>query len=199
MEIRERFGKTRILKIPYELSVEEVERLLEINVQIDKLAEQKIDDEDFNAQTESLKTFWSFLFAQCTIIFRHYQPEVTEEYLRKHLSDTVALEITGFFENNRTYKTQKTRFTAEAKKKSNLSAEEQLKSIRRTVVFMVRNGFSLYDLKKLYIDEFFNYYYELVYSLEQSKELPEGSYDKAQGIDRSGQKMDDFFGSLKIT
>lgn len=177
--------------------MEEVERLLELNVKIERLSRHKVDDEDYNAQTASLHEFWDYLFAQCTVIFRHYHPEVTQEYLRKHLSDTVALEITGFFENNRAYQAQQS--AGVAKKKSKVSAEEQLKSIRRTIVFMVRNGFSILELKKLYIDEFFNYYYELVHSLESSKELPEGSYDKAQGIDRSSEKMDSFFGSLNTS
>ena len=63
---------------------------------------------------------------------------------------------------------------------------------------MIKNGFDLLDIKKLYIDEFFNYYYELVYSLEQSKQLPEGSYDRVQGIDRSSEKLDSFFGNLDV-
>lgn len=193
VEIRERWGKTVVYKIPYELTVEEVERLLEINVQIEKLSVGTVDELDFTLQAKKIKEFWDYLFSQCTVIFRHYHPEVTEEYLRKHLSDNTALEITGFFENNRYYKAQQ---DARASKKK-VKADEQLRSMRRTIVFMVRQGFSLYELKKLYVDEFFYYYYELVHSLELAKELPDGSYDKARGIDRSSEKLDNFFGQLK--
>lgn len=43
---------------------------------------------------------------------------------------------------------------------------------------MVMSGFSLFDLRKLYFDELFEYHGELVYILEQKKDLPEGTYDK---------------------
>lgn len=46
------------------------------------------------------------------------------------------------------------------------------------LTFMVTCGFSLFDLRKLYLDELFEYNAELVYILEQKKELPEGTYDK---------------------
>jgi hypothetical protein len=43
---------------------------------------------------------------------------------------------------------------------------------------MVVNGFSLLELRKLYIDELFNFHQELIYSLEQMGKLKEGSYAK---------------------
>lgn len=58
---------------------------------------------------------------------------------------------------------------------------------------MVKQGFALSDLKALYIDEFREYYCEVIYSLEESKALPEGMYDKARGIDRSGEKLSQLF------
>jgi len=194
VEVRERWGKKVIFKIPYELTVEEIETLLEYNKKIEHLSRATVESKDFDAQAEKMREFWNYLFAQCTVIFRHYQPDVTEEYLRKHLPESVAVEITGFFENNRYYKAEQ---NAQVSKKK-VKANDQLKSLRRNIVFMVKNGFSLLDIKKLYIDEFFNYYYELVYSLEQSKQLPEGSYDKVQGIDRSSEKLDSFFGNLDV-
>ena len=65
--------------------------------------------------------------------------------------------------------------------------------MRRTLVFMVKQGFALSDLKSLYIDEFREYYCEVIYTLEESKALPEGTYDKARGIDRSGEKLSQLF------
>lgn len=46
------------------------------------------------------------------------------------------------------------------------------------LTFMVTCGFSLFDLRKLYLDELLEYNNELVYILEQKKELPEGTYAK---------------------
>jgi hypothetical protein len=195
VEIRERWGRRKIYKIPHELTVEELERLLELNTKIERLSLEQVDDADFDAQEAGVKRFWNYLFAQVTIIFQHFHPDVTEEYLRKHLSDAVALEITNFFDNNRYYKSEAN--ATESKKK--VTASDQLVSIRRTLVFMTRQGFGLLELKKLYVDELFSYYNELVYSLEKSKELPEGSYDKVRGIDRSGEKLNAFFGALNTS
>lgn len=43
---------------------------------------------------------------------------------------------------------------------------------------MVVRGFSLFDLRKLYLDELFEFYEELFYTLEQQGEVKEGTYDK---------------------
>ena len=43
---------------------------------------------------------------------------------------------------------------------------------------MVLNGFSLFDLKKLYIDELFSYYEEMFFNLEKMGKIKEGSYAK---------------------
>lgn len=43
------------------------------------------------------------------------------------------------------------------------------------VVFMVRYGFALSDLRQLYIDEFFSYFEELVCWLEKEGVLREGA------------------------
>lgn len=46
------------------------------------------------------------------------------------------------------------------------------------ITFMVVSGFSLLEVKKLYLDEFVNYYQELFYTLEKRGEYQEGTYDK---------------------
>ena len=46
------------------------------------------------------------------------------------------------------------------------------------LVFMVNNGFSLYELRKLYIDEFFSFHTELIYVLEKRGLVKEGAYSK---------------------
>ena len=47
------------------------------------------------------------------------------------------------------------------------------------MTFMVsRGGFSLLEVRKLYIDEFSMFYQELIYCLEEAGELKKGNYDK---------------------
>ena len=55
---------------------------------------------------------------------------------------------------------------------------------------MVTCGFSLFDLRKLYLDELFEYHAELIYILEQRKELPEGTYDKMK-VKEGDREYDD--------
>lgn len=64
--------------------------------------------------------------------------------------------------------------------------------MRRTILFCVEYGLSLSDIRKMYIDEFIEYYHEIVWILEQRKELEQGSYDKVRGIDRSAEKIKAF-------
>lgn len=191
VQVKEGLLKTRDFKIPAELTVEEVERLLEITGQIEKLKKEEIASENYFAQRAKIKEFWSYLFAQLTIIFQHYQPEVTTDYLKKYLTESEALRITKFFDLNRYYQAG-----SESSKKK-VSAKDQLRELRRLLIFCVRYGFSLSDLKKLYIDEFFEYYYELVYNLEKSEVLKEGAYEKVQGIDKSADRLSQFFGRFK--
>lgn len=49
----------------------------------------------------------------------------------------------------------------------------------------------------MYIHDFINYYYEIVYLLEQGKEMQEGSYDKVRGVDNSANKLMNFFSQFK--
>lgn len=62
---------------------------------------------------------------------------------------------------------------------------------------MVRQGFGLNDLKTLYIDEFKQYYNELIYCLEVGKELAEGTYDKLLGVDRTSENLSKLFSVAK--
>ena len=49
----------------------------------------------------------------------------------------------------------------------------------------------------MYIHEFISYYNEIVYLLEKSGEMEEGSYDKVTGIDRSVDKLKSLVGLFK--
>lgn len=46
------------------------------------------------------------------------------------------------------------------------------------ITFLVVSGFSLFDIRKLYIDEMYEYYQELFYTLEKSGDVKEGTYAK---------------------
>jgi hypothetical protein len=187
------WGRKKRFKIPAELTVEETERLLELVAKVENLAKQEVAAENYYAQRAALKEFWGYLFAQATILFQHYHPEVTEQWLRKHLTQSEVVGITNFFEASRFYK----KLDTQAKGKKKVSANETLMEIRRLVVFCVHYGFGLYDLKKLYIDEFFEYYYQLVYNLEAAGVLAEESYNKARGVDNSANIINQAFAKLK--
>lgn len=46
------------------------------------------------------------------------------------------------------------------------------------IAYLVINGFSLFDIRKLYIDEMFYFYDETIYTLEKLGKVKEGEYDK---------------------
>ena len=49
----------------------------------------------------------------------------------------------------------------------------------------------------MYINEFIDWYYEIIFMLEQGKEMQEGAYDKVRGIDNSANKISNFFKAFK--
>ena len=62
---------------------------------------------------------------------------------------------------------------------------------------MVTKGFSLRDLKEMYIDEMHEYYCELIYVMEKSGELKEEAYEKVRGIDKTEQNLMSLFNKAK--
>lgn len=86
----------KVFKIPLEYTVEEVERLLELDTK-----RKSVQDEVIENQEEQLKTFWELVFNQLEIIFQHYQPEMTVDDLRVIVSHNEALGILGFFDEYR--------------------------------------------------------------------------------------------------
>lgn len=66
--------------------------------------------------------------------------------------------------------------------------------MRRSIAFLVVNGFSLFDIRKLYIDEFYDYYDETYFALENLGRIKEGSYDKIKEIKNGRQ---DVVGNLR--
>jgi len=55
---------------------------------------------------------------------------------------------------------------------------KRLTDFRQSITFMVINGFSLLEVRKLYIDEFIQYYESLIVIMEKKGELAEGTSNR---------------------
>jgi hypothetical protein len=62
------------------------------------------------------------------------------------------------------------------------------------VTFLVMNGFALLEVRKLYLDEMFDYYKYVFFHLEHRGEVKKGTYDR---IDNVGQKVDNTVNILR--
>lgn len=183
-----KLGDGKEYKLPAEFTVEEVERILEIREETEAVEAEEVID-DGKAQRERHA---GLLFSQLEIMFQHYQPDIDSKRLRKILTLNEAMEILGFFSKYRHIAIKELRqeiaSQEEVKKKSNPSKE--LRDLRRMLAFMVVFGFSLYDLRKLYIDELHEFYKELVFTLEERGELKKGSYNSVKAKDKKPYKQD---------
>lgn len=61
---------------------------------------------------------------------------------------------------------------------------------------MVQKGFSLSDVQALYIDELVLYYAELIYVLEESGQVKEGTYEKVS-LEINDDSIDKAFNFFK--
>jgi len=173
-------GKT--YKIPNEFTVEELERLYEKRQAFEAIKSEPVDDDKVEEQTERL---YQAAFAQLEIVFQHYQPDITADELRQLLTPSEALEILGFFDEYRHATVSEyqdndndTDEGGSGVKKNLKSAEKELKKLRRVITLLVMHGFSLNEVRKLYIDELDEYYRELFYNLEKTGKAQEGTYGK---------------------
>lgn len=62
---------------------------------------------------------------------------------------------------------------------------------------MVVNGFSLSDLRRLYLDELYDYYEHLFYNLEELGKITKGSYDKIVRGKAKGVSVEDTVNQLR--
>ena len=86
-------GEPKDFKIPVSYTVDEVERLIEIQVMIDKLAKEEVDE---NRKEDQFSNFFDAVFNQVLILFQRYQPEITVETLKKMLTRDDAVAIINF-------------------------------------------------------------------------------------------------------
>jgi len=61
----------------------------------------------------------------------------------------------------------------------------------------VINGFSLLDVRKLYLDELYEYHEHLFYNMEQMGTIKEGSYDKMMSRKQKGVSVEDTIQQLR--
>lgn len=193
-EVKLADGKT--YKTPNEFTVEEVERVLELEIERNALEKMQAEDvKNLTPENAEFKRYMGIVFSQLTILFQHYQPEITTEYLKSVMTQKEALGMLGFFQKYRhiaikEYLAEKNKDqSTEADSKKKLSPRTELRDLRRLITFMVVRGFSLFEVRRLYVDELHAFYEQLVYNLEKMGEVKEGSYAKIiQG--KKGGKVD---------
>lgn len=95
-----KFHSGKEYKIPNEYTVEEVERLLELTEEGDRIKAKKVTEGTPEAEA-SLVLFWDNIFAQLEIIFSSLNPEVDVAQIKAEVTHNEALEIIGFFNEYR--------------------------------------------------------------------------------------------------
>jgi hypothetical protein len=91
-------GEATEFYVPMEYTVEEVERIYELQAEVERLAKKKISAK---TKEQDLRDFWDAVFGQLLVLFNHYHPEITLEQLKKMLSKDDAAKIVVFFAKSR--------------------------------------------------------------------------------------------------
>lgn len=85
-------------KIPKEFTVEQSERLLELQVERELIQAEEVNEEKRDVQ---LKRFWEVAFDQLESIFQCFHPEINRDYLKKVITQNEALEMLDFYREYR--------------------------------------------------------------------------------------------------
>lgn len=93
-------------KIPSEYTVEEAERILELQIKQEKI-QNEIASDDPEKRALQLQSFYKSIFSRLEIMIQHFQPEVTEAELRNLVTHDEALTILDWFEQHRYLQTEK--------------------------------------------------------------------------------------------
>lgn len=96
--ILESNGEPTEYKIPMSYTVEEIERLLEIQVTIDRLAKEPAS-KDSNKADKQVSDFFDSIFEQLLVLFNRYQPELTIAELKKIMTREEAQKVIAFHAN----------------------------------------------------------------------------------------------------
>jgi len=111
-----KIGDGNEYKIPNEFTVEQVERLLELKAEQERLSDIPTAD-DKEEEKKQVDILYSNMFAQLEVMFQAFHPEITAEYLKKYVSHNEALEVVGFFQKYRALAMDSLLAEEEAKKK----------------------------------------------------------------------------------
>ena len=90
-------GELKQFKIPVELRVHEIERLLEAQHKLEKLEQESVSEDG----TKQIRLYWGYIYAQLEVIFKHFHPEIDKDYLKLYLLPADAIKILAFFAQNR--------------------------------------------------------------------------------------------------
>jgi len=175
-------GGKKTFKIPTELTVEESERLLEAEIRISALSKEEV--EAGKEAERQLDVYFALLKEYILILLQHYQPKLEMDDLNKMLSRAEIVKIFEFFKKQRFLKLLGLDGAEEDDvKKKTEKPENRLEALRQSITFLIGSGFSLLELRKLYLDEFLSYYNSVVYIKEKKGEIKEGTYQalKAKG------------------
>jgi hypothetical protein len=174
-------GKKKSFKIPSELTVEESERLLESEIKIKMMVNEKVSDD----AEKKLEIYFGTLIDYMLVLLQHYQPEITADKIKKMMSRSDLEKVFEFFKQQRYIHIMGYDEPADqdGAKKKIVTTEEQLDSLRQSIVYLVMNGFGLNDIRKLYLDEMLSFYQNLIYIKEKRGEIKDGTYNqlKAKG------------------
>ena len=86
-------GEPQEFKIPLAYTTEEIERVLELQIAIDDIANQKVIK---GKEAEQETALWDAVFNQLIVLFNHYQPDLAVEDLKKYLTRVEAQKIIAF-------------------------------------------------------------------------------------------------------
>lgn len=83
-------------KIPKEHTVQEIESVLEIEAEKEKLLNTQVELKSEKAiQLEG--DYWNLYYKQLALLFNHYHPNITIEFLKENVSHEQAMEIYEMF------------------------------------------------------------------------------------------------------
>lgn len=89
-------NQKQAFKLPTQYTVEEAERILEMQAEIDDI-KQEVAAESEIEQLKQINRFWERVYMQALVLFNHYQPDITLDWLQANVSKENALEIIAFF------------------------------------------------------------------------------------------------------
>lgn len=92
-------GGKKEFKLPTEFTVEESERLLEMEIRVSKIVQEEVKNK--TEEKEKLDVFFNNILEYILMLLQHYQPEIEMAELKKIVSRAEAVRIFEFFKRQR--------------------------------------------------------------------------------------------------